>query len=104
MREIYTVQATQVVISEAHPEGAYSTISGYPKLFDSNFYDGDVEKALRLAQSEFFERWSALLKSDTRAMYTVTLERTDGRQIDRRSFGSFPVVEPEPEPNEEEAE
>lgn len=28
MRNIYIVNATQVVTSESHPEGMYSTISG----------------------------------------------------------------------------
>lgn len=103
-RIIYTVNATHVVISEAHPEGAYSVISGYPKTFDSRQYDGDTEKALRLATAEFYERWAALLKSDTRAMATITLERSDGRQLDHKSFGAFPA-EPEPEePTEEPAE
>ncbi len=101
MRQIYIVNATQVVVSESHPEGAYSTITGYPKIFDSETHNKDTEKALRLAQAEFYERWSALLKSDApRAMYTVTLERSDGRQIEHRSFGAFPVEE-EPEPTPE---
>ena len=30
MRQIYIVNATQVVTSETHPEGVYSTVSGYP--------------------------------------------------------------------------
>lgn len=28
MRQLYIVTATQVVASEAHPEGMYSTVSG----------------------------------------------------------------------------
>ena len=99
-RQIFIVNATQVVVSDAHPEGVYSVIPNYPRLFDSRNYDGDAEKALRMAQAEFFERWSALLKADNRAMYTVTLERSDGRQMDHKSFGKFPE-EPEPEPEEE---
>lgn len=27
------------ITSEAHPEGAYSTVSGYPKTFDSRNYN-----------------------------------------------------------------
>ena len=51
MRNIYIVDATQVVVSENHPEGMFSHISGYPKTFDSRNYnatelnpDGDPEK------------------------------------------------------------
>lgn len=35
MRQIYTVDAKQVVLSEAHPEGVYSNVFGYPKAFDN---------------------------------------------------------------------
>ena len=61
MRQIYIVNATQVVVSESHPEGAYSVVSGYPKTFDSRNYnateenpDGDLNKALRVAKSDYF--------------------------------------------------
>ena len=97
MRNICIVNATQVVVSEAHPEGAYSTVSGYPKTFDSRNYEGDTEKAFRLAKSEYLSRVSALLASDSRAMWTVTFERDDGRQIMRETFGAFPDMTPEPE-------
>ena len=99
-RVIYIVNATQVVTSESNPQGAYSVISGYPKTYDSRNYDGDIEKALRIAQSEFFGKYSELLKSDTRAMWTVTLERSDGRMIDSKTYGAFPA-EPTPEEQEQ---
>lgn len=38
MRQIYIVNATQVVTSDAHPEGMYSTLPDYPKQFDSRNY------------------------------------------------------------------
>lgn len=108
MREIYIVKATQVVTSEAHPEGAYSIVSGYPKTFDSRNYgataenpDGDAEKALRVAKSDYHNQQSAFEASDARAMWTVTLERADGRQIMRDSWGGFPDMTPQPEPEPE---
>ena len=109
MRQIYKVDATQVVISEAHPEGMYSTISGYPKYFDSRNYaaadgnpNGDDEAALRAAKAEYFSRLSAFYTgSATRVMATVTLERADGKQIMRESLGAFPDMTPEPEPTPE---
>lgn len=107
MRNIYIVNATQVVVSDSNPQGVYSVIAGYPKYFDSRNYSGDLDKTLRIAKSEYLSRVSALLASDTRAMWTVTLTRDDGRQIMRESFGIFPeepVVVPdepvEPEPTE----
>lgn len=106
MRQIYIVNATQVVTSESHPEGIYSAMSGYPKTFDSRFYDataenpnGDEEKALNAAKSEYFSRLSAMyVGSPTRVMAVVTLERADGRQIMRESIGEFPDMTPVLEP------
>ena len=104
MRNIFIVNATQVVTSEAHPEGVYSVVSGYPTPFDSRNYnataenpDGDVNKALRVAKSDYCAQQSAFLASDSRAMWTVTLTRADGRQIAAECFGAFPDVTPEPE-------
>ena len=104
MRQIYIVDATQVVASETHPEGVYSVLSGYPKTFDSRNYNGDTSRALEVAQAEFYTRVAANLTGGNRAMWTVTLTRADGRQIMRETRGAFPVTEPEPieeEPAEE---
>ena len=109
MRNIFIVNATQVVTSESHPEGMYSTISGYPKTYDSRNYsateanpNGDETLALNAAKSEYFSRLSAIYTgSPTRVMATVTLTRADGRQIMRESIGTFPDMTPEPEPEVE---
>lgn len=106
-RNIFVVNATQVVTSEAHPEGMYSTISGYPKTFDSRSYpgdtpNGDTEAALRAAKAEYYSRLSAnYAGSSNRVMATVTLETADGRTVLRESIGAFPDMTPEPEVSEE---
>jgi hypothetical protein len=108
-RQIYIVNATQVVVSETHPEGVYSVIPNYPRLFDSRSYDateenpnGNEEKALNAAKSEYFSRLSAMyVGSPTRVMATVTLERADGRTIMRECIGAFPDMTPVPEPTPE---
>ena len=110
MRDIYIVNATQVVTSESHPEGLYSTVSGYPKTYDSRNYgatpenpNGDEALALNAAKSEYFSRLSTFyVGSQTRVMWTVTLTRADGRQIMRESIGVFPDMTPDPEPVPEE--
>ena len=116
MRNIFIVNATQVVVSESHPEGIYSTVPDYPKQFDSRNYNaseanpnGDEARALDVAKAEFYSRVSAFLNANNRAMWTVTLTRADGRQIMRESVGAFPDLtppepEPEPEPEEGDAE
>lgn len=108
MRQIYIVNATQVVVSASHPEGLYSVLSGFPQTFDSRNYnateanpDGDPEKALRVAKSVFHDQQSKFEASDTRAMWAVTLTRADGRQVTFETWGAFPEVEPIPEPEEE---
>ena len=110
MRNIFVVNATQVVTSENHPEGLYSTVNGYPKTFDSRSYpaadgnpNGDTDAALKEAKSEYFSRLSAnYAGSPSRVMAVVTLEQADGRQIMRDSIGAIPDMTPvlEPEPDE----
>lgn len=115
MRQIYIVNATQVVTSESHPEGLFSVVSGYPKTFDSRSYpsadgnpNGDEEKALNMAKSAYLAQLSTNYANanPTRVMMVVTLERADGRQIQimRECIGAFPdmtpTTEPTPEPEE----
>ena len=101
-RNIFIVNATQVVTSTQHPEGLFSVFNSYPKVYDSNTYNGDTEAALRSAKSEYYARLSAnYAGSTTRVMATVTLEQANGQMILRDSTGAFPVIEPEPEPEPE---
>ena len=112
MRNIFIVNATQVVTSDSHPEGLFSVVSGYPKTYDSRSYNateqnpnGDTDAALRAAKSEYFSRLSAnYAGSANRVMAIVTLEQADGRQIMRESIGTFPDMTLAPEPVEEPAE
>lgn len=106
-RQIYICDAKQVVVSDSHPEGIFSTVPDYPKQYDSRNYgateanpNGDEARALEVAQAEFYSRVSAFLSAANRAMWTVTLTRADGRQIMRESRGAFPDMTPEPEPEE----
>ena len=109
MRNIFVVNATQVVISISHPEGLFSTISDYPKTYDSRNYNateqnpnGDSDAALRAAKAEYFSRLSAnYAGSASRVMATVTLETAQGRTIMSESIGAMPDMTPEPEPEPE---
>lgn len=111
MRNIFIVNATQVVISESHPEGIFSVVPDYPKNFDSRSYNateenpnGDEARALEVAKAEFHSRVSANLLANNRAMWAVTLTRADGKQIMQDSKGMFPDMTPAPEPEPEEPE
>lgn len=98
-RNVFIVNATQVITSEAHPEGLFSTVSGYPKTFD-----GEEADALKLAKSAYYDQLSKNYANTNpnRVMTTVTLERADGRQYLFESIGAFPEISPEPEPEEPE--
>ena len=101
-RNVFIVNATQVITSENHPEGLYSVVSGYPKTFD-----GEEADALKAAKSAYYAQLSTNYGNvnPARVMMTVTLERADGRQYIAESIGGFPeVVPPEPEPEPEEPE
>lgn len=105
MRNIFIVNATQAVTSDAHPEGVYSTLPDYPKQFDSRNYNateqnpnGDEELALICAQADFADRVMQLSLAHNRAMWCVTITRADGVQIARRAYGAFPDMTPAPEP------
>lgn len=108
MRQIYIVNASQVVTSDTHPEGVYSTVNGYPIKRDSRDYErteenpnGNEELALIVAQADYADAVKNLSVAHNRAGWAVTLERWDGVQIARKSFGAFPDMTPQPEPEPE---
>lgn len=111
-RQIFTVNATQVVVSASHPEGLFSVVNGYPKQFDSRSYpaddgnpNGNSDKALNAAKSEYFSRLSAnYVGSETRVMSTVTLMTAQGRTVMQECIGAFPDMTPEPPAPEPEQE
>lgn len=118
MRNIYIVNATQVVVSENNPQGVLSNIPNYPMSFDSRNYkateqnpNGDEEIALLAAQAEYSAEIVRLATADSpsRVAWNVSITRaSDGKQIHLKSWGAFPFItptpEPEPEPEPEEPE
>lgn len=94
-RNIAIVNATQIVTSDSHPEGIFSTVSGFPKVFDSGV-NGDIEQTMNNAKAAYFDQLSKNYANTNpnRVMTTVTLEMANGQQILRESIGGFPA-EPE---------
>lgn len=104
MRQIYVVNAVQVVVSEKHPEGLYSVITGFPKAFDSRDYnatelnpDGDPKRALEVAEAEYFKQRAEISLSNLRVMFGVTLERAGGDQLRHTQKGAIPATFPDSE-------
>lgn len=100
-RNIIIVNANQVVVSENHPLGLFSTMSGFPKIYDSVNFSDDIEATMKAAKSAYYDQLSKNYSYTNRAMTTVTLEMANGQQILRESIGGFPVIEPEPTPTPE---
>jgi len=96
MRNIFIVNATQVVTSESNPSGLFSVVAGFPKVFDSG-EGGDIEQAMKTAKSAYYAQLSANYANTNpnRVMTTVTLETASGQQILRECIGAFPTTEPE---------
>lgn len=110
LRNIFKITAEQVVISDSHPEGILSVITGFPKYVDTRTYateenpNGNTDTALIVAQAEYADEVKALTvaSNPSRVMWTVTLEQANGVQIARKSYGAFPdMTPPEPEPEQE---
>lgn len=113
MRQIYIVNATQVVVSESNPQGVYSAVNGYPIKRDSRDYEateqnpnGNPDTALIVAQADYAAAVRDLTTANNpnRVGWAVTLERWDGVQLAHKSFGAFPDMTPpapEPEPEEQ---
>lgn len=108
MRQIYICDAKQVVVSDSHPEGIYSSVNGYPIKRDSRDYErteenpnGNPDLALIVAQADYADAVKNLSVAHNRDGWAVTLERWDGVQIAKKSFGAFPDMTPEPEPEPE---
>ena len=103
MRNIFIVNATQVVTSESNPSGLFSVATGFPKVFDSG-EGGDIEATMKTAKSAYYAQLSANYANSNpnRVMTTVTLEMASGQQILRECIGAFPDMTPVPEPTEPE--
>ena len=114
MRNIFIVNATQVVTSEQNPQGVLSNVTNYPMPFDSRSYratpenpNGDESIALMAAQAEYSAEIVRLATAENanRVGWTVSIVRaSDGKQLYLKSWGAFPDMTPQPEPpvNEEE--
>jgi hypothetical protein len=89
MRVIYEVYAKVV-----DANGTYNTLTGYPKVFDSNNYEGDGAKALARAKAEFANVQNQIYTRDDRQIQTVLLLTARGDVVMRDCRGNFPQ-EPE---------
>ena len=103
-REIYTVNAKQIVISAQNPQGVLSNVTGYPVDFDSRSYkatvenpNGDGDIALLAAQANYASEIVTLATAENanRVGWSVFIIRaSDGKEIANKSYGAFPDMTP----------
>lgn len=100
-REIYEVYAKVV-----DANGAYNTLTGYPKAFDSLNYNNDTNKARQRAYGEWHECLGAMCKRDDRQLQIAMIIRAnDGLQIEKAIIGEIAdIPDPESESESEEQE
>ena len=110
MRQIYETAAYQIVTSESNPQGTYTPVNGFPIKRDSRDYErteanpnGNPDTALIVAQADYADAVRDLTTANNpnRVGWAVTLERWDGVQLARKSFGAFPDMTPAQEPEAE---
>lgn len=89
-RKIY-----EVYVKIVDANGAYNTLSGYPKIFDSRLYNNDIDKMLLRARAEFYETCGTLFKREDRQLQTIILIDATGTIIEQRVIGAIPEI-PDP--------
>lgn len=90
-RQIYEVYAKIV-----DANGAYNTLSGYPKVFDSHQYDDDIEKAKNRAYGEYHDVLGAMYKRDDRQLQlAMILDANNGFAIETTKIGAVADI-PDP--------
>ena len=93
VREIFEVYAKIV-----DANGNYTTLSGYPKTFDTRGYDNDYEKTKQRAYAGWHEALGAMGKVDSRQVqFAMLIEGSTGRQLECARYGQLPE-DPDPEP------
>lgn len=94
-REIFEVYAKIV-----DANGSYNTLSGYPQVFDSRSYSGDIAKAQDRAYGAWHEVLGAMYKRDDRQLQlALILRASDGLVLESTVIGTMtPLPDPEPEP------
>ena len=96
-RQIFEVYAKIV-----DANGAYNTLSGYPKVFDSHQYNDDIDKALKRAKGEYHDTIGTLSKRDDRQQQMVLIMTADGFLLEDPWVDGKIADLPDPEPVEEE--
>lgn len=70
--------------------GTFSTLSGYPKTFDSKNYGNDIEKARQRAMGDYHEVLAGMCKVDSRQeQLAMVIDVSNGVQIALTKMGDI---------------
>ena len=101
-REIFEVHIAYVNDAGFHVSDPNVNNTAYPVVVDSKNYDGDIEKARRIAYGKLGAAESWLSTRDNQISYAYIIRVSDGVQIEKRMFGKLADVEvPDPDPEPE---
>ena len=85
-----TILEVDAMIVDAN--GAFNHMSNYPKRFDSNNYDNDLEGTMKRAKAEYYNTLGAMYANQAnRQIQTVRLTNVRGEIVLRETIGGFPV-------------
>lgn len=102
-REIFEVHLAYVNEDGYHASDPNVNNTNYPVVVDSKNYDGDIEKARRIAYGKLGAAESWLSTRDNQISYAYIIRVSDGVQIEKRMFGKLADL-PDPEQTPEETE
>ena len=96
-RIIYEVYAKVV-----DANGAYNTLSGYPKAYDSRNYDNDLVKTYNRAKGEYNTCLGTMYPRDDRqAQFALLIDASTGLVLESAYIGEIAEL-PDPEPEQAE--
>lgn len=85
LREIYEVYAKVV-----DANGAYNTLSGYPKVYDSHQNNDDCEKTRQKAYGEYHSVLGTMYnRTDRQCQTAMIIRANDGLQIEKTCIGNI---------------
>lgn len=93
-RQIFLVYA-HVVDST----GKLTILEGYPKAYDSQHNNNDIDKTQRKALADAHNLLSDMYTKDTRQLQLVKVETTDGFEVYKETIGKLATL---PDPNTDE--
>lgn len=92
MRKIYLVYACYIGANDG-----FSSLTSYPKVFDSTTYGDDTELTRKRAYADYHEVLGAMGKNDTRKIQeAMIIDVISGTQIEVSVIGDLNTSESEP--------